>query len=206
MQKIVLLGAGGHAVACIDVIEQCKKYSIAGLIGKKEQMASKVLGYSILGTDKELKKISQKIKNAIISVGQIKTPKTRINLYKKAIEAGFKLPIVKSPYAYVSPLAKIGEGTIIMHGAIVNANAVVGKNCILNTKCIIEHDTVGRDHCHVSTGAILNGKVSLGKGSFVGSGSVVREEVKIGSNCVVSANIFLRQSLAPDTVYFKKYE
>ena len=30
MQKIVLLGAGGHAHACIDVIEQCKKYSIAG--------------------------------------------------------------------------------------------------------------------------------------------------------------------------------
>ena len=54
MQKIVLLGAGGHAVACIDVIEQCKKYSIAGLIGKKEQMTSKVLDYSILGTDKTI--------------------------------------------------------------------------------------------------------------------------------------------------------
>jgi|TARA_B100000315_G_scaffold258441_1_gene310563 sugar O-acyltransferase (sialic acid O-acetyltransferase NeuD family) len=204
MQKIVLLGAGGHAVACIDVIEQCKKYSIAGLIGKKEQMASKVLGYSILGTDKELKKISQKIKNAIISVGQIKTPKTRINLYKKAIEAGFKLPVVKSPYSYVSPMAKIGEGTIIMHGAIVNANAVIGKNCILNTKCIIEHDTIVHDYCHVSTGAILNGKVSLGKGSFVGSGSVIKEKIKIGNNCVISANIFLRKNITSGTVYKKQ--
>ena len=204
MQKIVLLGAGGHAVACIDVIEQCKKYSIAGLIGKKEQMASKVLGYSILGTDKELKKISQKIKNAIISVGQIKTPKTRINLYKKAIEAGFKMPIITSPYAYVSPRAKIGKGTIIMHGAVVNANAIIGENCIINTSCIVEHDVIVADHCHVSTGAILNGKVSLGKGSFVGSGSVVREEVKIGNNCVIGANTFLRQSLASGTIYFNK--
>ena len=201
MQKIVLLGAGGHAHACIDVIEQCKKYNIAGLIGKKEQMMSEVLGYPLLGTDKELKKISKKIKNAIISVGQIKTPKTRINLYKKAIEAGFKLPIVKSPYAYVSPLAKIGEGTIIMHGAIVNTNAVIGKNCILNTRCIIEHDAVVDDHCHVSTGAILNGKVFLGRGSFVGSGSVIKEEVKIGSYCVISANTFLRKNLTAGTIY-----
>tara|TARA_B100001750_G_C15220694_1_gene453093 strand:+ start:84 stop:695 length:612 start_codon:yes stop_codon:yes gene_type:complete len=203
MQKIVLLGAGGHAHSCIDVIEQCKKYSIAGLIGKKEQMMSEVLGYPLLGTDEELKKISKKIKNAIISVGQIKTPKLRINLYKKAIEAGFELPIVQSPYAYVSPLAKIGEGTIIMHGAIVNANAVIGKNCILNTKCIIEHDAVVDDHCHVSTGAILNGKVFLGRGSFVGSGSVIKEKVNIGNYCVISANTFLNKSLTTGTIYKK---
>ena len=203
MQKIVLLGAGGHAHACIDVIEQCKKYSIAGLIGKKEQMMSEVLGYPLLGTDKELKKISKKIKNAIISVGQIKTPKTRINLYKKAIEAGFKLPIIKSPYAYVSPRAKIGKGTIIMHGAVVNANAIIGQNCIINTNCIIEHDAFVDDHCHVSTGAILNGKVLLGRESFVGSGSVVKEEVKIGNNCAIGANTFLRKNLAPGTIYKK---
>ena len=35
MKKIILIGAGEHAHACIDVIEQCKKYSIAGLIAKK---------------------------------------------------------------------------------------------------------------------------------------------------------------------------
>jgi len=45
--------------------------------------------------------------------------------------------------------------------------------------------------------------VSLGKGSFVGSGSVVREKVKIGNNCVISANTFLRQNLAPGTIYKK---
>ena len=60
MQKIILLGAGGHAHACIDVIEQCNKYSITGLIGKREQLASKVFGYPVLGTDKKLKKDKKK--------------------------------------------------------------------------------------------------------------------------------------------------
>ena len=149
MEKIIIIGAGGHAHASIDVIEQCDKYSIVGLIVKKEKLASTVFGYSVLGTDKELKKISKKIKYAFISVGQIKTSKIRINLYKKAIEAGFKMPIIISPHAYVSRRAKIGEGTIIMHGAVVNANAIIGKNCIINTSCIVEHDVIVADHCHV---------------------------------------------------------
>ena len=167
-------------------------------------MVSTVFGYPVLGTDQEIKKISKKIKYALISVGQIKISKIRINLYKKAINAGFKMPVIKSPYAYVSPRAKIGKGTIIMHGAVVNANAIIGKNCIINTSCIVEHDVIIADHCHVSTGAILNGRVSLGKGSFVGSGSVVREKVKIGNNCVIGANTFLRQNLAPGTIYKKQ--
>ena len=204
MKKIILVGAGGHARACIDVIEQCKKYRIAGLISKKEKMVSTVFGYPVLSTDQEIKKISKRIKYALISVGQIKVPKIRINLYNKAIKAGFKLPVIKSPYAYVSPRAKIGKGTIIMHGAVVNANAIIGKNCIINTGCIIEHDVIVADHCHVSTGAILNGKVSLGEGSFVGSGSVVKEEVKIGNNCVISANTFLRKNLTPGVIYLNE--
>ena len=60
MKKIILIGAGGHAHACIDVIEQCKKYSISGLIVKKK-LTSKIFDYPVLGTDKELKKISKKI-------------------------------------------------------------------------------------------------------------------------------------------------
>jgi len=203
VKKIILIGAGGHAHACIDVIEQCKKYSIAGLIVKKK-LTSNVFGYTVLGTDKKLKKISKKIKHALISLGQIKSSKIRINLYKKVTEAGFELPIITSPHAYVSPRAKIGKGTIIMHGAVVNANAIIGKNCIINTHCIIEHDVIVEDHCHVSTGAILNGKVSLGIGSFVGSGSVVKEGVKIGNNCVIGANIFLGKSITSGTIYKKQ--
>ena len=87
MEKIIIIGAGGHAHASIDVIEQCDKYSIVGLIVKKEKLASTVFGYPVLGTDKELKKISKKIKYAFISVGQIKTSTIRINLYEKVVEA-----------------------------------------------------------------------------------------------------------------------
>ena len=36
MKKIILVGAGGHALSCIDVIEAEKKYKIIGLIDNKK--------------------------------------------------------------------------------------------------------------------------------------------------------------------------
>ena len=35
MKKIILIGAGGHAKSCIDVIESTKQYKIQCLLEKK---------------------------------------------------------------------------------------------------------------------------------------------------------------------------
>jgi len=200
MKKIILIGAGGHARSCIDVIEQSKKYKIFGLIDNKKSK-SKIFGYSIVGTDKELKKISRKVSNAIVCIGQIKTAKTRIKLYEKALKYNFKLPVIISPYSYVSPHAKIDEGSIIMHGAVVNAGVVIGRNCIINSNSNIEHDVNIGDHCHVAPGAVLNGSVKLESGGFVGSGSIIREKIKIGINSVVGANTFLNKDLKSNKIF-----
>ena len=68
-------------------------------------------------------------------------------------EIGYKFPIIKSPIAYVSPSARIGEGSIIMHHAMVNSFSVIGNNCIINSKSLIEHDVKIGDHVHISTSA-----------------------------------------------------
>ena len=38
MDKILLIGAGGHARSCIDVIETVGQFRIAGLIEKDEEI------------------------------------------------------------------------------------------------------------------------------------------------------------------------
>ena len=63
-KNIILIGAGGHAKVCIDVIESEKKFKIIGLIDNKKK--GKFLNYDILGNDKILKKILKKIKYAFI--------------------------------------------------------------------------------------------------------------------------------------------
>lgn len=192
--SLILIGAGGHARACIDVIEQHAQYQIAGLVGRPNEMHAKHLGYAVIATDIDLVALSKAHRYALIAIGQIQTPDHRIRLFQRAAELGFQLPVIIAPTAYVSRHATIGAGTIVMHSAIVNAGACVGNNCIINTRALVEHDAMVADHCHISTGAILNGDVRVRAGSFVGSGSVVKEGVTLGQRGVVGMGLAVRHN------------
>lgn len=183
--SILLLGAGGHAASCIDVIEQGNKFTIAGLIGVDSEVGARVLGYSVLGTDADLDALARTYEYALVTVGQIKSPDSRIKLFKRLQSVGFKLPIVVSQLAYVSRHATIGNGAIVMHGAVINAGATIGDNCIINSKSLIEHDAVVADHCHIATAAVVNGGVRVGFGTFIGSQSTIKQGVVIGERCVI---------------------
>ncbi len=193
---MILIGAGGHAHACIDVIEQHGQYRIAGLVGKSEEMHTWHFGYSVIATDSDLQQLAKEYQFALIAVGQIQSPDSRIRLYRQALEFGFQLPGIIAPTAYVSRHATIGTGTIVMHGAIVNVGVRIASNCIINSHALIEHDATVENHCHISTGAILNGNVRIDTGSFVGSGCVIREGISIGKGCMVGMGLSVRQDMA----------
>lgn len=57
----------------------------------------------------------------------------------------------------------------------VSRNATVGE------------DTNAESRSHISTGARVNGGVSLGRGTFLGSGAVVNQGLTIGENCVIES-------------------
>jgi sugar O-acyltransferase (sialic acid O-acetyltransferase NeuD family) len=184
-EPILLVGAGGHARACIDVIEQEGKFVVKGLVGLSCEVGSRILGYPVLGVDEDLPMLLGDCANALIAVGQIKTPDQRMRIFDQLLQSGCVLPVIVSPEAYVSPHAKLDAGTIVMHGSIVNAGVVVGKNCIINSQSLVEHDVVIADHCHVATAATINSGVCVGVGTFIGSNSSVRQCVNIGERCVI---------------------
>lgn len=191
-EKIILIGGGGHAKSCIDVLEQENEFEIIGILDIKERIGQKVLGYQIIGTDDDIKKFAKENYTFLITLGQLDSAKPRIEIYNKLIEANAKIATVISPFAYVSKHATIGRGTIIMHGSIVNADACIGENCIINTKSLIEHDAKVASHCHISTGAIINGGVNIGTESFIGSNSVSKQYSTIEKNNFIKAGSVIK--------------
>ena len=187
MKEIILIGGGGHCKAVIDVIEQEGRFKIIGIVDKPELLGSEVLGYSVIGTDAELVNLAKKYQYAIVTVGQIKSPSLRIKLFNLAIEAGFILPSIISPNAYVSKYATIGSGTVVMHKALISANTIVGDNCIVNTKALIEHDCRISKHCHISTNVTINGGVLVESECFIGSGVITKESITIGKRSFIKA-------------------
>ena len=193
MKKIILIGGGGHCKSVIDVIEQEKKYKIYGIVDKPKFLGAKILGYKVIGSDLDLDFLAKKYKNAIITVGQIKSPLVRIQLFNLANKAGFKFPSIISPRAYVSKHSSIGIGTIIMHNVVVNANVSIGYNCIINTKSLIEHDCEISNHCHISTNATINGSVKIKSKSFIGSNATLRDGIVIKENSFIKASSLLKK-------------
>ena len=202
MKNLILIGAGGHCVSCIDVIEKENKFKIFGLIDKKQ---FKNPYYKIVGNDKDLKKIFSKVQNALISLGQIEQFHLWKKLFSEAKKIGFKFPTIISPLAYVSKKAFVDEGTIVMHGAIINAGAKVGKNCIINSKALVEHDAKIRNNSHVSTRSTLNGGVIVGNNCFIGSHSVVKQSIKIREYIHAYKGMFQEAQIAIEQKLFQIY-
>ncbi len=192
MQKLILLGGGGHCKSCIDVIEQEGNYVIAGILDTKELIGQKVLGYEYIGTDDDIGKFVDEGYSFLITVGQINTSSIRKKLFSLLSKSGAKIATVISPRAYVSRHAMVSKGTIIMHDALVNANASIGENCIINSKALVEHDAIIENFCHISTSAVINGGVTVQEGTFFGSNAVSKEYIVTDADDFIKAGSIVK--------------
>ncbi len=182
--KIILIGYGGHANSCIEVIKRINKFEIAGYVDKKINKEN-TYNLKYLGDEKSLPELRKSFSKAFIAVGQIKSKLPRKNIYKKLKNLKFQIPSIIASTAYLSANVIIGEGNIVMNNVFLNTNVIIGNNNIINTGCIIEHDTkIGNDN-HISTSCVVNGNVQVGNGNFIGSNSVVNNNVIIKNNKII---------------------
>ena len=91
-QEILLLGAGGHARACIDVIENTKQYSVVGLVTNGENCNQQVLDYPVIGSDIDLCALRKSYSLGLVGVGQIKSSVQRERLYYLLSKHGLTYP------------------------------------------------------------------------------------------------------------------
>ena len=198
-KPLILVGGGGHCKSVIEAAESAG-YSILGVLDMPEEAGKEILSTKVIGTDDDIPDYVDKAE-FVVTVGFIKNPAIRINLYNKIKEAGGKLATIIASTAYVSKYAEIGEGTVVLHQAFVNAGAKVGRNVILNTATNIEHDAVIGDHCHISTGTMVNGECKVGERCFIGSQSVLANCISVGDDIIVGAGSFVRKSITEEGIY-----
>jgi sugar O-acyltransferase (sialic acid O-acetyltransferase NeuD family) len=198
-KEIVLVGGGGHALACLDVIEATNEYHVVGVL----DMSPTNLPVPYLGKDEIAPHLIQNKPHLLFinTVGQVRFTTSRRRIHDFYTSIGVQWATVISPLAYVSPHALIGEGSIIMHGAIVNAGAEIGNQCIINTRAIIEHGVSVGDFCHVSTNAVINGDSILGSDTLVGSSATLIQGVRVTDFVVIGANSTVVKSINEEGIY-----
>lgn len=198
MEKIILLGGGGHAKVLIDLVKTSGEYEIAGILDSQIEVGATILGISILGNDNLIPELyKQKIKNACIAVGSAKDTSKRKLLYEKVKKMGYYVPILLHSRAFASKNGtKISEGVQIMASAIIQTGCSIGENTIVNTGAIVEHDCNIGKHVHICPGAVISGGCIVGDSAFIGAGATVIQGIKIGNNSIVAAGAVVIDDVA----------
>lgn len=188
MEKIVLVGSGGHAKTIVDTIERAGHYRIAGFIDRGQIGKEICRGYRIIGHDEDMASVfASGIRRAFIAIGFMGHSDLRGRLYHQFKPLGFSFPMVIDPSAAVADDAVIGEGTYIGRKAVVNVGAMVGINCIVNTSAVVEHNCEIGDFSHISVASVLCGQVTVGRNALIGANATVIQGISIGDGAVVGA-------------------
>jgi UDP-perosamine 4-acetyltransferase len=195
---VVVMGAGGHAKVCIELI-QSSGLQVDFAIGNENE-AGLCVGVPILSGDSNLERLRiDGYRNVFIAVG---SNLLRERLASFAVEQGFSLVNAVSPSAIVSPSAKLGMGIAVMAGTVVNADCTIGDLAIINTGATVDHDCqVGRA-AHIAPQCALAGNVRIGDRAFLGIGTKVIPNISIETDAIVGAGSVVLSDISAGATVF----
>lgn len=178
--KLLVYGSGDFGKLARDLVERCGHefagfvddvHAVEGVLGSFDQVSRRcapgefgivlAIGYNDLGA--------------------------RARVYERIKSAGYPLPALIHPAAYVHSPERIGEGTIVMARAIVDRGARVGEACVLWPGANVSHDSsIGRN-CFLSPNCAVCGFVTVGDGCFLGAACVVVDHREVPANTRIKA-------------------
>ncbi len=201
MEKIIVIGGGGHAKSVISVIKKMGRFQILGYIDLSDK--GPILGVGYLGDDRQLASIKNRYPDcqAAIGIGYVELSSKREGIQQQLSALGFELPVLISPTAVINEDVRIGRGTVIHDGVIINVDSVIGECVILNTKSSIDHDCRIGNFVHIAPGATLNGGVIIGKNSIIGTGSTIIQYKSVCDNCVIGAGAIVVEDCQNSGIY-----
>ena len=184
IERVVILGGGGHAKVVADILEEMAELEIEGYFAPQPRPDG-LYGYRWLGPDASLEESpAAGVRSAFVAIGDNRRRMDCLEFLKRR---GFRLINAVSPRAVISRHAKLGQGVAVMPGAVINAGTQVGDGAIVNTNASVDHDCVIGACAHIAPGVALAGCVSVGEGAFLGVGSSVIPGITIGPWTTVGA-------------------
>ena len=159
--NLLILGAGQYGQVVRETAQAMETFAkICFLDDNSSDAAGKLADYE---------KFSGEYTCAFVAVGN---PVLRAKWLDQLEAAGFKLPILIHPKAYVSPSATIGQGTVVEPMAVVNTGATVGKGGLLCAGCVVNHNANVADCCQIDCKAVVAAGAQVPEGTKVASGTV----------------------------------
>jgi sugar O-acyltransferase (sialic acid O-acetyltransferase NeuD family) len=183
MERILILGAGGHGRSVAEAIELSGHYRIYGFLDDHWPSSAAVWEYPVVGRMDSIANHLAAIDAVVVAIGN---NMLRQQLIKDAMSYGVKLANVIHPSAWVSPRARLGQGVVVMAGAVVGTDAELGDGVIVNCRAVVDHDGRLGDCSHIGVGVSLAGGVHVGTTAFLQAGSAVGAGGQVEPGAIIS--------------------
>jgi sugar O-acyltransferase (sialic acid O-acetyltransferase NeuD family) len=197
MEKVVILGAGGHAREVLWVFEEENRvkprWEVLGFIDEDTLNKGKMLcnlpilgDFAWFGTG-----VSRDVK-VISGVGNCRT---KLHFAEKAASLGLTFCSVTHPSVLMSHYVEVGEGTIIAAGNIITTQVKIGNHVTINLGCTISHDVIIGDYCTIAPGCHISGNVRFEEGVDFGSGATIIQGRLVGAWSKIGAGAVVRDEI-----------
>ncbi len=201
VEKVVIIGAGGHGRVVADIIALSRKHEavLAFIDDNAALWGDNIAGVPVFGGINRLKLMCRQYPgiSVIVAVGN---NSARQKIVTELKDYGIKYTSCIHPRAVIAGEVKMGMGVMVMAGAVINTGAIIGDHSIINTGATIDHDCILEDFVHISPGVNLAGKVKVDVRAHVGIGAAVLPCIKIGCGSMVGAGSVVVQDVPADAV------
>lgn len=165
MKNLLILGAGQYGMVAREIVESMELFNTIEFLDDNNPSA--------VGKLDDYKKLSGEYSCAVVAIGD---PEIRLKLIGELGAAGYDVITLIHDKAYISPSAKIGQGSIIEPMAVIHTDVNVGTGCIISAGTIINHNSVIGDGCHIDCGTVIGARTTVPAKTKTPYGAILTEQ------------------------------
>ncbi len=181
--RVIVIGAGGHGRSVAEAIMLLGRDELVGFVDDGAGANAKVWTYPILARTDLLHTLRAHADAMVVAIGN---NAVREKLHVRVQDAGFELPSVIHPMAFVSPTAIVGAGCAVMAGAVIGTEAQLGEGVIVNCGATVDHHCMVNAFGHLGVNACMAGGSVLGHRAWMQAGSALGYGVQVESGVVLA--------------------
>jgi sugar O-acyltransferase (sialic acid O-acetyltransferase NeuD family) len=192
--KVVILGAGGHALSVADAA-QSSGMEIRGLYSRE----SGGLQGSSFEIVSDLKNVDFGSVWFVLGVGTNHSREDFLASFLSDFPRARFMTVIHAT-AWVSPHSTIHDGAVILANGSVGPGSTVGLGALLNTGASLDHDSSLGSFGSLGPGARTGGNVHIGERTMVGMQAGIFQGVTVGSDSVIGAHSMVNQDVESNAV------
>ncbi len=175
MNKLIIIGAGGHSKVLKDIAQLNGYIDIYFLDDNKKDQ-------DIIGTTNDINKYLDY--DFFVGIGN-NAVRRKLHLLLK--ENNITPINLIHPSSVIDKTVKLTHGIAVMAQAVINAESIIDEGVIINTSASVDHECHIHSFTHICPGVHIAGNVHIGSEVWVGIGSSIINNITITSQCLFGA-------------------